>query len=110
MWGVLGLAALISINLAILNLLPVPVLDGGQMLFCLIEMIFRRPVPQKIQEWGMRVGMALLLSLMIFATFNDVTRIINTPDEAPAVERRPPSVRREKSIWRHTLSRERDWS
>lgn len=80
--GVLGLAALISINLAILNLLPVPVLDGGQMLFCLIEMIFRRPVPQKIQEWGMRVGMALLLSLMIFATFNDVTRIINTPDEA----------------------------
>lgn len=89
--GVLGLAALISINLAILNLLPVPVLDGGQMLFCLIEMIFRRPVPQKIQEWGMRVGMALLLSLMIFATFNDVTRIINTPDEAPAVEKSLPS-------------------
>ena len=88
--GVLGLAALISINLAILNLLPVPVLDGGQMLFCLIEMIFRRPVPQKIQEWGMRVGMALLLSLMIFATFNDVTRIINTPDEAPAVEKTVP--------------------
>ena len=88
--GVLGLAALISINLAILNLLPVPVLDGGQMLFCLIEMIFRRPVPQKIQEWGMRVGMALLLSLMIFATFNDVTRIINTPDEAPAVEKTAP--------------------
>ena len=73
-----------------LNLLPVPVLDGGQMLFCLIEMIFRRPVPQKIQEWGMRVGMALLLSLMIFATFNDVTRIINTPDEAPAVEKTAP--------------------
>ena len=88
--GVLGLAALISINLAILNLLPVPVLDGGQMLFCLIEMIFRRPVPQKIQEWGMRVGMALLLSLMIFATFNDVTRIINTPDEASAVEKTAP--------------------
>ena len=56
----------------------------------LIEMIFRRPVPQKIQEWGMRVGMALLLSLMIFATFNDVTRIINTPDEAPAVEKTAP--------------------
>ena len=89
--GVLGLAALISINLAILNLLPVPVLDGGQMLFCLIEMIFRRPVPQKIQEWGMRVGMALLLSLMIFATFNDVTRIINTPDAAPAAEKSLPS-------------------
>ena len=88
--GVLGLAALISINLAILNLLPVPVLDGGQMLFCLIEMLFRRPVPQKIQEWGMRAGMALLLSLMIFATFNDVTRIINTPDEAPAVEKTAP--------------------
>ena len=72
------------------NLLPILPLDGGQMLFCLIEMIFRRPVPQKIQEWGMRVGMALLLSLMIFATFNDVTRIINTPDEAPAVEKTAP--------------------
>lgn len=74
--GVLGLAALISINLAILNLLPVPVLDGGTALFCLVEIIFRRPVPEKVQAWGMRVGLALLLSLMLLATFNDVARIV----------------------------------
>lgn len=74
--GVLGLAALISINLAILNLLPIPILDGGTVLFCLIEMIFRRPVHEKVQEWGMRVGLALLVCLMLLATYNDIVRII----------------------------------
>lgn len=74
--GVLGLAALISINLAILNLLPIPILDGGTVLFCLIEMIFRRPVHEKVQEWGMRVGLALLVALMLLATYNDIARII----------------------------------
>ena len=74
--GVLGLAALISINLAILNLLPIPILDGGTALFCLIEMIFRRPVNEKVQEWGMRVGLALLVCLMLLATYNDIARII----------------------------------
>ena len=71
--GVLGLAALISINLAILNLLPIPILDGGTALFCLI---FRRPVNEKVQEWGMRVGLALLVCLMLLATYNDIARII----------------------------------
>lgn len=74
--GVLGLAALISINLAILNLLPIPILDGGTVLFCLIEMVFRRPVHEKVQEWGMRVGLALLVALMVLATYNDIVRII----------------------------------
>lgn len=74
--GVLGLAALISINMAILNLLPIPILDGGTALFCLIEMIFRRPVNEKVQEWGMRVGLALLVCLMLLATYNDIARII----------------------------------
>ncbi|MCH5276399.1 MAG: RIP metalloprotease RseP [Desulfovibrionaceae bacterium] len=68
------LAALISVNLGLLNLLPVPVLDGGVILFCLIEIILRRPVPEKIQDWAMRFGVALLTLLMVFATFNDVMR------------------------------------
>lgn len=68
------LAALISVNLGLLNLLPVPVLDGGMILFCLIEMIIRRPVPEKIQERAMQAGVALLVLLMVFATFNDVMR------------------------------------
>lgn len=68
------LAALISVNLGLLNLLPVPVLDGGMILFCLIEILIRRPIPEKVQEWAMRFGVTLLVLLMVFATFNDVMR------------------------------------
>ncbi len=75
--GLLGLAALISINLAILNLLPVPVLDGGTAVFCIWEIIFRRPLNQKVQAFSLRVGVALLVSLMLFATFNDVMRLVH---------------------------------
>ncbi len=72
---VLALAALISINLGILNLLPIPVLDGGHIVFYTIEMIARRPVPIRAREMASRVGFFLLISLMILATFNDIWRI-----------------------------------
>jgi len=72
--SVLLLAALISVNLGILNLLPVPVLDGGHLMFLLAEMVGRRPVPVNIQEKAMMVGLFLLISLMLAATFNDVMR------------------------------------
>ncbi|MDO5484338.1 MAG: RIP metalloprotease RseP, partial [Desulfovibrionaceae bacterium] len=78
MAGLLALTALISINLGILNLLPIPMLDGGTIVFCLWEMIFRRPLPPKVQEWAMRVGLALLIGLMVLATFNDVWRIFKS--------------------------------
>jgi regulator of sigma E protease len=68
------LTALISVNLGLLNLFPIPVLDGGAILFCLIEIVIRRPVPEKVQEWSMKAGASLLIALMIFATFNDVMR------------------------------------
>ncbi len=68
------LAALISVNLGLLNLFPIPILDGGAILFCLIEMVIRRPVPEKVQEWSMKIGAGLLITLMVFATFNDVMR------------------------------------
>jgi len=68
------LAALISVNLGLLNLFPIPVLDGGSILFCLVEIIIRRPVPEKIQEWSMKTGAGLLIALMVFATFNDIMR------------------------------------
>ncbi|OXS28619.1 MAG: RIP metalloprotease RseP [Desulfovibrio sp. MES5] len=74
--GLLALAALISINLGVLNLLPIPVLDGGQIVFCLWEMIFRRPVNARVQEYAMRAGLALLVALMLLATYNDLWRII----------------------------------
>ncbi|MBQ7456843.1 MAG: RIP metalloprotease RseP [Desulfovibrio sp.] len=76
--GLLALTALISINLGILNLLPIPVLDGGTILFCSLEMLFRRPVNKTVQTYAMRFGVCVLVALMVFATFNDVMRLIKS--------------------------------
>ena len=73
----LNFMALISISLGILNLLPVPVLDGGQIVFVLIEKIIRRPLPEKIQIVFQQIGVGALLFLMVFALYNDLTRIFN---------------------------------
>jgi regulator of sigma E protease len=70
----LAFMALLSINLGVLNLLPVPVLDGGHLLFYLMKLIFRRPVPQKVREYAQQVGMVLLLGLMVLAFYNDIIR------------------------------------
>lgn len=75
--SVLMIAALISVNLGVLNLLPIPVLDGGHLLFLLVEMIVRRPVPARVQEKAMIVGLFLLLFLMVAATYNDVMRFFS---------------------------------
>lgn len=64
--------ALISINLGFINLLPVPMLDGGHLLFYGIEAVRRRPVEPQVQEWAFRSGLLLLLGLMLFVTFNDL--------------------------------------
>ena len=66
---------MISINLGFINLLPVPMLDGGHLLFYLIEGIRRRPVGERVQEWAFRSGLALLLTLMIFVTVNDLASL-----------------------------------
>jgi regulator of sigma E protease len=67
-----ALVALISINLGFINLLPVPMLDGGHLLFYAIEAIRRRPVSIRAQEWAFRGGLALLLTLFLFTTLNDL--------------------------------------
>jgi regulator of sigma E protease len=72
----LSIVGLISVNLAILNLLPIPALDGGHLFFFIMEAIFRKPVSIKIRERSQQVGMALLLLLIIVVTFKDVLRII----------------------------------
>jgi len=64
--------ALISINLGFINLLPIPMLDGGHLLFYAIEAVQRRPVSTVVQEWAYRSGLALLLTLMLLVTFNDL--------------------------------------
>jgi regulator of sigma E protease len=71
----LGFMALISINLAILNLLPVPVLDGGQFLFLFAEGIIRRPLPLKLRERLTTVGLVLIVLLMGLAFSNDLRRL-----------------------------------
>jgi regulator of sigma E protease len=73
--AVLALAALISVNLGLLNLLPVPVLDGGHLVMLLIETVIRRPVPPRVMDIASRIGILLLITLMIWATFNDVRRL-----------------------------------
>lgn len=74
----LAFMALLSINLGVLNLLPVPVLDGGHLLFYFMELIFRRPVPQKVREYAQQIGMVLLLGLMVMAFYNDIIRYFVT--------------------------------
>lgn len=71
----LGFMALVSVNLGIINLLPLPVLDGGHLLFYLVEAVTGRPVPEKIQEIGFKIGAALLMMLMGLALFNDFARL-----------------------------------
>lgn len=67
--------ALLSIGLGVINLLPIPVLDGGHLLYHTIEAIWRRPLPEGLLMFGQRLGMALLMALMIFAIFNDILRL-----------------------------------
>lgn len=71
----LSFIALISVSLGILNLLPIPVLDGGHLVYYIIEWVRGKPVPEHIQEIGFRVGIVLLFALMALALFNDISRL-----------------------------------
>jgi regulator of sigma E protease len=68
----IGLIALVSINLGFINILPVPMLDGGHLFFYAIEAVRRRPVKPEVQEWAFRGGLVALLMLMMLVTFNDL--------------------------------------
>ncbi len=72
--AVIGLMVLITINLGILNLLPFPPLDGGHILFTVLEGVMGREIKMKYKEWVFRAGMVLLLTLMMLVTFNDILR------------------------------------
>ena len=67
--------ALITINLGIFNLLPIPALDGGRILFIIVEFIIRKPVPPKYEGMIHAIGFLLLILLMIYVTGNDIIRI-----------------------------------
>ena len=74
-----NLVAALSINLAVLNFLPIPILDGGHMFFVLIEAIRKRPVSAKIQENAQKVGFAILMLLMVLVFYNDIERVFIKP-------------------------------
>lgn len=74
----LQFTAFISINLGLLNLLPIPVLDGGHLLFFGLETVLRRPLNERLQAAATRVGLLLLFSLMAFAIFNDIVRTLSS--------------------------------
>jgi regulator of sigma E protease len=67
--------AVLSVNLGMINLFPIPVLDGGHLLFYVCEAVRGRPLPARAQEYGIRAGIALLAGLFVFATWNDITHI-----------------------------------
>lgn len=68
-------AAVLSINLGLINLFPVPMLDGGHLLFYAIEAVRGRPLGERAQEYGFRIGLALVLTLMVVVTWNDLLRL-----------------------------------
>lgn len=72
----LGFLALISISLGVLNLLPIPLLDGGHLLYYVAELLKGSPVSEQVWELGQKLGIALLGTLMVFAIYNDISRII----------------------------------
>lgn len=74
--ALLNLAALLSVSIGLLNLLPIPMLDGGHLLFYAFEAIRGRPLSEQVQEVGFRIGLALVMLLMVFAFWNDISGLV----------------------------------
>jgi regulator of sigma E protease len=73
--ALLHLTAVLSVSIGLLNLFPVPLLDGGHLVFYAVEAIRGKPLSERFQEYGFRVGLALVLMLMLFATWNDIVHL-----------------------------------
>jgi regulator of sigma E protease len=75
MVALIHLAAVLSVSIGLLNLFPIPLLDGGPLMFYAVEAVRRRPLSERAQEIGFRIGLAIVLMLMLFATFNDIKHL-----------------------------------
>jgi len=71
--------AIISISLGVFNLIPVPILDGGHIVFAVVESMRGRPLSHKVQQTALKVGLSLILLLMVFALYNDIARVLPLP-------------------------------
>ncbi len=74
--ALINLAAFLSISIGFVNLLPIPLLDGGHLMYFLVEAARGKPMSERTQEFGFKIGLAIVSMLMIFATFNDVLRLV----------------------------------
>ncbi len=72
----IGLMAAVSLNLAIFNLLPIPILDGGVILMLLVEMLLRRDVDLKVKEAVVKVGFVFLMVVVVFVIYNDISKML----------------------------------
>jgi regulator of sigma E protease len=72
-----GFLAVISIGLGVINLLPIPLLDGGHLMYYFVEIFQGRPVSERVMELGARIGMAIIGALIFLALYNDVLRLLN---------------------------------
>ena len=70
------LISILSVNLGVLNLLPIPILDGGHLLFFVIEAILRKPLGERQREIAQQIGLVVLVSIMVFALWNDIERFL----------------------------------
>ena len=77
--SLLNLSAFLSASIGLLNLFPIPLLDGGHLLFYAIEALRGRPLSERAQEVGFRIGLAIVVMLMIFAAYNDISGIFHRP-------------------------------
>ncbi|HKQ95945.1 MAG TPA: RIP metalloprotease RseP [Aestuariivirgaceae bacterium] len=77
-YELMRIAAMLSVSIGLINLFPVPMLDGGHLLYYGVEAVRGRPLGANAQEWGFRVGFALVLALMLFATVNDLARVFSS--------------------------------
>ncbi len=73
----MGILALISISLGVLNLLPIPILDGGQIMYQLAELVKGKPVSERALQLGHSIGIAMLILMMTLAFYNDIVRHLN---------------------------------
>ena len=69
------MVAMLSVSIGLLNLFPVPMLDGGHLLYYAVEAVRGRPLGEQAQEYGFRIGLALVMMLMVFATWNDLVHL-----------------------------------
>jgi len=74
--ALISFTALLSINLGLINLFPIPMLDGGHLFFYIIEIVKGSPLSEQVQEYAFRLGLALLVGIMLFANLNDIVQLI----------------------------------